>query len=89
MLKVSVPEGESGDCKVERFTISKEAASMSLFRYGGERAPRPGTYTRLIVNGHLMMSDTDAEMRDHWEPIRRANGHILINGLGIGMGFHF
>lgn len=31
------------------------------------------------------MSDTPDEMRDHYEPVRRARGNILINGLGLGM----
>ena len=31
------------------------------------------------------MSDTTAEQRDHIEPVYKAKGHVLINGLGIGM----
>jgi spermidine synthase len=31
------------------------------------------------------MSDTPAEMRDHWEAVYHAKGSCLLNGLGIGM----
>lgn len=30
------------------------------------------------------MSDTPDELRDQWEPLFRARGHVLITGLGIG-----
>ena len=85
--KVSVPEGESGLWKVEQFTVSKEDASFermrSLFR-GGRYVPE-GTYTRLTRGGRVIMSDTPDEIRDHSYIIRNAKGHVLINGLGIGM----
>ena len=84
MKKVNVPEGESGSWKVEKFTISEDQSSMSIFRYGS-RAPLPGTYTRLLHKGRMVMSDTVAEMRDHAQAVKQAKGHVLINGLGIGM----
>lgn len=85
MKKVSVPAGESGDWKVEKFSISEEKSRNALSSYGC-RAPAPGEYTRLVCKGRgTVMSDTGAEMRDHLEPVRRATGHILIHGLGLGM----
>lgn len=84
MEKVTVPEGEIGNWRVSRFEISKDASVMSMFSYGS-RAPYPGKYTMIQKNGHTVMSDTPAEMRDHYEPVKNATGHILINGLGIGM----
>ena len=84
MEKVNVPEGQSGNWKVERFTISKEAALISVFSYGA-RMPSPGEYTLLVNGGEVVMSDTGAEMRDHYQAVREAKGHILINGLGLGM----
>lgn len=83
MEKVTVPEGQSGEWKIERFTISEEESRFSMFRYGS-RAPRPGTYTRLVHDRITVMSDTDAEQYDHYQAIRNAKGHVLINGLGIG-----
>jgi spermidine synthase len=46
---------------------------------------KPGWYTRLTRNGSIIMSDTPDEIRDHWDVIRRANGRVLINGLGLGV----
>lgn len=85
MKKVDVPEGVSGDWAVKKFTISEKEAHFSMFSYDS-RAPRPGEYTKLTHKGEgVVMSDTDAEMRDHRDAVRNARGHILINGLGIGM----
>lgn len=84
MEKVTVPEGKSGDWKVERFSISKKEARWSSVR-DGWRAVREGEYTKLIHHGRCIMSDTQAEQQDHYQPVRYARGHVLINGLGIGM----
>lgn len=84
MKKVSVPVGESGEWKVERFTVSDESARRSFSQYNG-RGVTPGTYTRLCCNGSVIMSDTPSEMSDHRAPVKEAKGHILINGLGLGM----
>ena len=84
MEKVNVPEGQSGDWKVERFTINKETARWSAMR-DGYRAVREGEYTKLTHKGRIVMSDTQAEQHDHYQPVRYARDHILINGLGIGM----
>lgn len=85
--QVTVPEGVSGIWKVERFTVSTEDSKMdSLYgSFHGNRFTPPGTYTRLTRNGFLIMSDTPDEMRDHLSPVHYAQGHILINGLGLGM----
>lgn len=57
---------------------------MGFLHFRG-RAPKPGKYTRLTVSGILMMTDTPAEMQDHYMPVRMASGHVLITGLGLGM----
>jgi spermidine synthase len=31
------------------------------------------------------MSDTPAEIRDHWTLFRNARGRVLVHGLGLGM----
>ena len=82
LQKVDVPEGKRGNWTVERFTIPKN--DFKAWTYG-HRAPSPGTYTRLLHGTHCVMSDTYAEMRDHYGPVINAKGHILLNGLGIGM----
>ena len=81
---VSLPNAEHEPWKLEQFTIDKEDAMMALFHYKG-RAPSPGTYTRLMRNRTVVMSDVPAEKRDHIDPVLNATGHILLNGLGIGM----
>lgn len=85
--KVSVSEGCVGDWRVERFTVSAEAAKMERMwaMLGGGRGVPEGEYTRLMHRGSVVMSDTPDEMRDHYEPVRMARGHCLVNGLGLGM----
>lgn len=83
---VDVPEGVSGNWKVERFTIEPSDPSLFLFNLrAGRRGVRPGYYTRLMRGSTVVMSDTDAEKSDHREAVRRATGTILLNGLGLGM----
>ena len=86
-MRCKLPEGELGDTRVERFEIDKMGAALSLFSYGG-RAPQPGTYTRLMRSGSLWMSDTDAELRDHWGAVSEIadpeTRSVLITGLGLG-----
>lgn len=90
-IRVDVPEGQSGDWKIERFTVSDKDAELhnmrSIFSFsGGGRTIEAGTYTKIMRGGVLVMSDTPAEIRDHMEFVRKAKlgGHILINGLGLG-----
>lgn len=82
--KVTVPEGVSGDWKVERFHITKAEANFSCIR-DGYRSVREGDYTRLMCGDKVVMSDTPAEMSDHWKPVHMATGKVLIHGLGLGM----
>lgn len=81
--KVSLPESRSGRWAIERFTVAEPMAVARFWH--GARAPRPGTYTRLMRGSTLVMSDTPAEMRDHIIAVHKAHGHCLINGLGLGM----
>lgn len=82
---VTLPEGSAGPWKIERFTVSKEDAMWSSFRSSSRRIP-PGTYTRLTHQHRgVVMSDTPAERRDHIFFVQQARGHVLINGLGLGM----
>jgi len=87
--QVTVPAGERGKWRVEKFTITEEASKFATLRslwQGGRGAIRPGTYTKLVCEGRgVVMSDTPDEMRDHADAVRHARGHVLINGLGLGM----
>jgi hypothetical protein len=87
-IAVDVPEGVSGDWKVERFTIPQENAvffNMQQCLNGNpDRYIEAGTYTRLMYKNIVVMSDTPAERRDHIEFLSRVKGNVLINGLGLG-----
>ena len=50
------------------------------------RTIEPGTYTRLMCGRTLVMSDTDAEFMEHYTPVYNAEGRVLLNGLGLGVG---
>lgn len=87
--KVDVPEGISGGWRVEHFEVTEREASFEQLRssfHAPYREPPPaGQYTKLMHNGFLVMSDTPAEIRDHWYAICIAKGNVLINGLGLGV----
>lgn len=89
-LSVTVPEGESGDVRISRFTVTEQEALRANINCHGRRI-RAGHYTALHVNGQLWMSDVPAERRDHMGILHRANEHTagnaraLVTGLGLGM----
>ncbi len=92
-MTVDLPEIDADGVRVSRFEVDEARARReqmhSLFSGGGGRGyTRPGTYTRIDVDGRLWMSDTDDEKRDHasafWE-MQRRGGRVLIHGLGLGM----
>ncbi len=88
--KSTIPEGSSGDWRVEHFSISEKEASLHAIRCSlhpgmASRSVEPGTYTKLTRSGRIIMSDTPAELSDHWNPVHEATGHVLINGLGLGL----
>jgi len=81
---VDIPNGTSGDWKVERYDVDIVTASISRMRDGNRYCPA-GRYTRLVCGSDVVMSDTRAEKRDHLRFVRAAKGKVLINGLGLGM----
>jgi len=90
LQKVNLPENTMGSWAVKKFTISEADASFHRLRCamnGNNRGVTAGTYTKLQHENSSspMMSDTPAEMRDHWEPVNEAKDWCLIAGLGLGM----
>lgn len=95
MLRTSAPEGERGNWRIRRFTVTEEAYTRQLVDqiHGlGMRAPPAGEYTSLDYRNAekksgwaVMMSDTPAEMADHIPAIRFCKGRVLITGLGLAM----
>jgi spermidine synthase len=89
-IDIDVKDGKSGVWEVKTFEISEDEAKMfnlrSLFQHGC-REIKAGSYKKLTRNGKIIMSNTPAEIRDHSLFIHYAKqgGHILINGLGLGV----
>ena len=90
--QVDVPCGTAGRWTVERFTVDKSAASLErtlalhAFSHGGRAVPA-GTYTRLLHNNRLVMSDTPDEIRDLRAILipGRPTDRVLLHGLGLGV----
>lgn len=88
MQQVSISEGSKGKWSVARFSVTEDEAKFTSMRaaFKGRGWVPAGTYTKLVCNGRgIVMSDTPDEMRDHRYAVYRAKGHVLVNGLGIGM----
>jgi len=84
-----VPEGEKGTAKVKHYDVGKGDSfrTMLSHRPGLTHVPE-GRYCKLIVDGYLVMSDTQMERSSNLTFILNANGHVLIGGLGLGMIVH-
>lgn len=88
-----IPEKESERFKIEHFELSEEKVkfekTISSFngRYGEVYDLEAGKYIKLIdkKRHQIVMSDTPMEIRTNNEFIRRANGKVLIGGLGLGI----
>lgn len=87
-IELNLKEGESGDWKVSTFSISAEQArnfNLRCIMNRNRRYIEPGVYYKLTYKGEVIMSNTPAEVNDHLPFIKRANGKVLIAGLGLGM----
>lgn len=80
-IEIDVPDGVSGDWKVETFKVDKPSLYLSL----KGRPIVPGTYKRLTYRGQVVMSNTPAEIDDFRSFHHYARGNVLINGLGLGV----
>jgi len=74
-IKVNIPEGSSGDFRIEKIKTD---------HYCGSDEPLD-TYTVLFNPHHNIMQDTTREYREHEEFLDDAYGDILVAGLGLGM----
>lgn len=88
-VKVNIPEGTSGDWRVQKFEVDCDN-SIEAFRLALKGRPiTSGTYTKLTHHGSVIMSDTPAECRDLWPLVRAVNQmqpeRVLLNGLGLGV----
>lgn len=86
----TVPCGSQGDWAIEEFEISESEANLNNMRCQWNRQRMfmvdPGRYKRLSHRRRgVVMSNTAMEIRSNREALRSATGHVLINGLGMGM----
>lgn len=87
-IECKVPDGVSGDWRVETFKVSKKDADWHNMRasiHGDGRFITEGTYKQLMCRGSLVMSNTPSEISDLRSIISAAKGNVLINGLGLGI----
>lgn len=84
---ITIPEGISGRWRVERYTLTERDVglfNLRLIRDGQyHRIVPPGTYTKLMHGGAVVMSDTPAESHEHARLWQAARGRVLLNGLGL------
>ena len=67
-IRVDVPEGKSGNWRVERFTVDPKGASFHNLREminGRGRGIEEGEYTKLMRGNTLVMSDVPAEIAEY------------------------
>ena len=87
-----LPEVEGERFTLKKFSISQKDCELMALRDCFNRRRefiglQPGTYVKLIDKQakEIVMSDTTMEQRTNYAVLYRANGHVLIGGLGIGM----
>jgi len=89
-FRTQVPEGKIGLWSIRRFTVSEKNASVerirSVYSFSSRgRCVPAGTYTRLLRDKVVVMSDTPDELSDCLSAWYHAEGFCLINGLGLGL----
>jgi len=91
---VHVPEYDEDGVVVRRIEISQQEAWYDELRtlanpQRPDRRVVAGTFTQLLVDGDVWMTDTPAEIQDLWEVdsemLCNNDGSMLIVGLGIGV----
>ncbi len=81
-LHKRIPAGEHGAAKVVHDTPNE----FTRLRAQWEGMPLYAqTYTRLLVNGELWMTDAEFECRTNIDMLHTAHGDVLIAGLGLGL----
>ena len=81
---VSLMPGTKGSWTIKQMVKEESFMDTIELMKTGRYVP-PGKYTMLYRDRTLVMSDTPDEKRDHMDFVRKAQGNILIAGLGLGM----
>lgn len=86
-IDLDLCEGSCGEWSLEKFNVSElDAKSFNLREcVHRRRFISSGIYWKLVHRGETIMSNTPAEISDHQDFIMKANGNILVAGLGLGM----
>jgi len=84
-IDIDVPDGISGDWRVESFEVSSDDFIQRLSAMKTGRYVPGGTYKRLMCGDTCVMSNTPDEIRDFSDFVCTAKGDILVNGLGLGV----
>ncbi len=84
-IEIDVPDGVSGDWRIETFIVEERELSQVLSLLKTGRGVPAGTYKRLMHRRDVVMSNTPDEIRDFLNFFYKAKGSILINGLGMGV----
>lgn len=85
-----LPEIEKDGLKLQHFQLTEKEVSWERTRNSREYWLVAGlkfnyTYTKLIYDNELWMSDTPMEQNTNREFLNNANGDVLVYGLGIGL----
>lgn len=81
MTKI-LPPAEKGVARIEHGEVTRFDATMSALRGFPLNV---GPICRLFIGNTLWMSDGANEHQTNYLVVQRAEGHVLIAGLGIGM----
>ncbi len=88
-FKCSIPEGEDGLVRIERFEVRPLPDGIVDPSGAANWAKRrPGLYSVLVIDGVRMMTDLYEEWWSQREAIEKATslgGHVHISGLGLGL----
>lgn len=88
-INLNIEPAVSGEWAVEKFIVDENAAWQFNLRANFNKFKRgfiiAGEYYKLTHRGNVVMSNTPDEIIDHYDFIERANGKVLIAGLGLGM----
>lgn len=84
-IDINIPDSQIGEWSIEAFEVPKNDIGNMISMMKTGRSVPPGTYKRLKRNNTVVMSNTPDEIRDFYMFIRKAKGHVLVNGLGMGV----
>jgi spermidine synthase len=81
-LHKTIPVGAVGNARV----VHDSPDTLTRLRAARDGQPlNAQTYTRLIVDGQLWMTDAEFECWTNTDFVRKAFGDVLVAGLGLGL----